>query len=293
VTDLSDFKALTLEERYTSTPENQRFERELDQSLHPRGPDMLFDMVSALGLGPGSTGLDVGSVTGWAACRLTEYTPSRILCIDVVPSLLATARKAVQDAGLEQRVTVREASILDIPVESGSIDLVWCRDMLGDGFPIPPAIDECYRVLRPGGTMLVYKTFAGELLEPREAVRLLRGLGTALEDVATDLESMSTAQAERAFLDAGFRIEQKDVIGGELREYELEHGEHSPRHGLYASRLLRRRDYFVQKYGRPLCEQALADALWLPFILLGKLLPVAYILHKDGASVSTASAGNR
>jgi len=188
MTDSSDFQTLTLEARYTSTPQSRQFERELDQSQQPRGLDMLFDMVDELNLGLGSTILDVGSGTGWAACRLAQRTPARILAIDVVPSLLATTRKAVQEASLEQRITVRAASILDIPVESGSIDLVWCRDMLGDGFPIPPALRECYRVLRSGGAMLVYKTFAGELLEPREAARLLRGLGAAPEDVATDIE---------------------------------------------------------------------------------------------------------
>ncbi len=281
MTDSSDFKALTFEERYESTPEGQEFARERGRSLQPRGPDMLFDMVGALDLGPGSTILDVGCGKGLVACRLAEHTPAQIVCIDVAPSRLATARKAVQDAGLEQRITVREASILDIPVESGSIDLVWSRDMLGDGFPIPPAVRECYRVLRPGGAMLVYKTFAGELLEPGEAVRLLRAYGTAPEDVARELESTSTTHAEQAFVDAGFRIEQKDVIGGEWREYAIEHGEHSPRHGLQASRLLRQRDYFVQKYGQPFYEWALADALWMPFIMLGKLLPVAYLLRKD------------
>jgi SAM-dependent methyltransferase len=280
MTDSGDFQTLTFEERYESTPEGQEFARERGRSLRPRGPDMLFDMVGALDLGPGSTILDVGCGKGLVACRLAERTPARIVCLDVVPSRLAAARKAVQDAGLERRITVLEASILDIPVASGSVDLVWSRDMLGDGFPIPPAIRECHRVLRPGGAMLVYKTFAGDLLEPREAVRLLRAYGTAPEDVARELESMSTTHAERAFVGAGFRVEQKDVIGGEWREYELEHGEHSPRHGLQASRLLRRRDYFVRKYGEPFYEWALADALWMPFIMLGKLLPVAYLLRK-------------
>jgi SAM-dependent methyltransferase len=283
MTDSSDFQPLTFEERYESTPEGREFARERDQSLQPRGPDMLFDMVGALGLGPGSTILDVGCGKGLVACRLAERTPARIVCLDVVPSRLAAARKAVQDAGLERRITVLGASILDIPVESGSIDLVWSRDMLGAGFPIPPAVRECHRVLRPGGAMLVYKTFAGELLEPREAARLLRAYGTAPEDVARDLERMSTTHAERAFVDAGFRTERKDVIGGEWREYALEHGEHSPRHGLQASRLLRRRDYFVREYGEPSYEWALADALWMPFTMLGKLLPVAYLLRKHAA----------
>jgi len=61
------------------------------------------------------------------------------------------------------------------------------------------------------------------------------------------LEEERPVHAEHAFRDAGFRIERKDVIGGESREYELEHGEHSPRHGLYASRLVRKEDYFAQK----------------------------------------------
>jgi len=284
MTDPSDFQPLTVAERYTSTPESRAFERELDQSLQPRGPDMLFAMVGELHLGSESTILDVGCGTGWAACRLAECTPSQILAIDVVASLLATTRQVVQEAGLEQRVTVQPASILQIPVESGSIDLVWCRDMLGDGFPIPPAVQECCRVLRPGGAMLVYKTFAGELLEAREAARLLRGLGTPPEHLATEIERLSMEHAERAFLAAGLRIERKDVIGGEWREYEWEHGEYGPRHGLSASRLLRQHDHFVQIYGKPLYEQALADALWFPFIMLGKLLPVAYLLRKDGST---------
>lgn len=275
MTATRDFKPLTLEERYTSTALSRQFEQELEQGLHPRSPDTLFEMAGALSLGPQSTILDVGCGTGWAACRLTKYTSAHILAIDVVPSLLATTRDTVQAAGLEDRIAVREASILDIPLDSGSVDLVWCRDMLGDGFPIPPAVRECHRVLRPGGAMLVYKTFGGDLLEPREAARLYRGLG------GDALEQKRMAHAERAFLDAGFRIATKDVIGGEWREYELEHGENSPRYGLYASRLLRKRGYFVQKYGEPLYEQALADALWFPYIMLGKLVPVVYLLRKD------------
>jgi len=174
VTDARETKTLTLEERYTGTPTRRQFAHEREQGLRPRSEDMLFDMVDELTLGLGSTILDIGCGAGWTACQLAERTPARILAIDLVPGLLATTTKAVADAGLEHRIIVWKASILDIPVESAAIDLVWCRDMLGDGFPIPPAVRECYRVLRPGGAMLVYKTFAGELLEPREAERLYR-----------------------------------------------------------------------------------------------------------------------
>ena len=237
------YTPLTLEERYTATPQSRQFAQELERGLRPRDPDTLFDMVGALGLGPTSRLLDGGCGTCWAACRLAGCTPARILAIDPVPSLLAATRETVQMAGMGGRIAILRGSIMALPLASGSVDLVWSSDMLGDGFPIPPAIRECYRVLRPGGGMLVYKTFAGELLEPREAERLYRALGSG----SPAEERMDFA--ELAFRDAGFRIERKDVIACEWREYRLEHDERSPRLGLDASRLLRRRDYFVQKYG--------------------------------------------
>ena len=155
-----------------------------------------------------------------------------VLALDVTPSLLATTEDAVRAAGLERRIAVCRASIQALPLPSDSIDFVWSRDMLGAGFPIPPAVPECWRVLRPGGAMLVYKTFAGDLLEPREAARLYGSRGGTPEEERTEY-------AEAAFRAAGFRIEVTDVIGGEWREHELEHGGYGPRHGLQASRLLR------------------------------------------------------
>ena len=44
----------------------------LDQSLHPRGPDMLFDIAGELGLRPGRRVLDVGSGDGRRLLELTQ-----------------------------------------------------------------------------------------------------------------------------------------------------------------------------------------------------------------------------
>lgn len=80
---------------------------------------------------------------------------------------------------------------------------------------------------------------------------------------------------------AGFDILKKDVIASEWREYEAEKGDHAALEGLLrAARLLRRREQFVAKYGAGRYEQALGDAQWYPFIMLGKLTPVAYFLGK-------------
>jgi len=55
---------------------------------------------------------------------------------------------------------------------TASVDLVGCRDMLNHISPLEPGITECARVLRPGSAMIVFQTFAGDLLEPLEAARL-------------------------------------------------------------------------------------------------------------------------
>jgi hypothetical protein len=50
---------------------------------------------------------------------------------------------------------------------------------------------------------------------------------------------------------------------------------------LHAARLLRNGDCFIHRYGQGLYEQALGDAQWFPFEMLGKLMPVAYLLRRE------------
>jgi ubiquinone/menaquinone biosynthesis C-methylase UbiE len=274
MTSLRDAKTLTIEQLYTSTPEGDQFEQELEQSLHPRSPDVLLDILREAGLPAESKIIDVGCGYGQWACRLAERLRAQVLAIDIVPSCVAHTCERVKAAGLDGRVAVWEASIHHIPADSESYDAVWCRDMLNHVPDLVAAMQECYRVVRPGGVMLIYQTFAGELLEPHEAERLYRGQGIVPENMATEY-------VEQAFMEAGFSLVKKDVIASEWREYDVESGDHTALDRLLrAARLLRKRDYFVHKYGEGLYEQALGDAQWFPFIMLGKLLPVAYLLRR-------------
>ena len=265
---------LTIEQMYTSTPEGDQFERELEQSLHPRSSDMLLDMVREAGLPPEPKIIDVGCGYGYWSCQLAERLGAQVLAIDIVPAAVAGTIERVKAAGLEGRVVVQQASIHHIPADSESYDVVWCRDMLNHVHNIVPALRECYRVVRSGGAMGVFQTFAGELLEPREAERLYRGQRIVPENMAPEY-------VERAFTEAGFSLVKRDASASEWREHDVESGNQTVlQRLLQAARLLRNQDYFVHTYGRGLYEQALGDAQWYPFEMLGKLKPIAYLLKK-------------
>src|SRR5256885_398038 len=71
------------------------------------------------------------------------------------------------------------------------------------------------RLLRPGGTLLVYTTVATDLLEPGESEMLGRHLGNVVANLVE-------RNLEIAFADAGLRVAEKHAIGTEWQEYAEE-----------------------------------------------------------------------
>ena len=131
-----------------------------------------------------------------------------------------------------------------IPTATGSIDHIWCRDVL-NLVMLPAALSECARVLRPGGGMLVYQTFATAELAPFEADRLYQSM-------AIRPPNMDPAFFEGIARRCGFVIEACDPIRSEWREHWAEAGDHSLLDDLLAvARLGRREDEFVARFGRP------------------------------------------
>src|SRR5262249_52823378 len=92
----------------------------------------------------------------------------------------------------------------------------------------------------------------------------------------------SVDHAENVFLSAGFAIARKDVIRSEWREHEIEAGDTDQilRDLLTVARLERERDDLVDRYGAALYELLRAGAIWRPYQMLGKLLPIAYLLGR-------------
>ena len=251
------------------------FQAVLDQSLRPRGPDQLYDLVGELGLPPEARVLDLGCGDGRHAFALAERFGVAVLGIDPVDRHVEEARDAArrrpQVAG---RVSFERGAAEAIPVPDASVDLVWCRDVLYHVAALEQAYAECRRVLRDRGQILVYQWFATDRLEPNEAAWLWQTMGVvpANGDVA---------RTERAIASAKLRVERRIDFGSEWGERLEEESHDASRRILRAARLLRAPERYVRRFGRRACDIMLADCLWHVYRMIGKLGPRAYVLSAD------------
>jgi ubiquinone/menaquinone biosynthesis C-methylase UbiE len=252
---------------------DQAFEAELERSLDPRPAESLYDAFAELGVEAGDVVLDVGCGDGTHSVELARRFGCQVLACDLIPRRLEDARERIAKEGLEGEIRVIGAPIESLPLEGEAVDYVWCRDMLNH-VRLGDALAECARVLKARGRMLVYQTFATELLEPREAERLFSA-------VAIVLENMSRAHFEETARQARFTIASVDEIRSEWREHWLETGDRRTLDDLlHAARLRRREEELVGRYGRANYEAALWGSTWGVYQLLGKLCPTVYVLEK-------------
>jgi ubiquinone/menaquinone biosynthesis C-methylase UbiE len=249
------------------------FDEVLVRSLSPSGMERLLDLFAEAGVKAGDRVLDVGCRDASWAVDLVRRFGCHVLAIDPVPVHMEWARKCIEEAGLEERITARLGQIEAIPAEDGAIDIVWSRDMLNH-VDLPAGLRECARVLRPGGRMFIYITLAGEFIEPAELNRLC-----AAQAIVP--ENMSSTYLEQTATEAGFHILRREVIGSEWQEAALEResGKAAVEALLHLSRMRRLEEDLVRRFGRERYEATYTGDLWIIYILLGKLSPMVYILE--------------
>ena len=244
----------------------------LSESVAPRPPDFLFDLASPL-LTPESRLLDVGCRDARHLIPLVMRSGCTGVGIDPVERNIDRARAAVTAAGLDQRIEIRPGVMEQTDESDGSVDVVWCRDVLEVIPDLQAGLSEVARVLKPGGSAVIYTVFATPRLEPREAAAVNRPLG----NVPQNLER---AWVEEAFRQAGFRVERLEEIGTEFREYDEERTQPVSESLLRLARLRRRREEVIQRFGRDRYNVSEASLHWLAYLLMGKLEPVAYVLRR-------------
>ncbi|WP_299641613.1 class I SAM-dependent methyltransferase [uncultured Ruegeria sp.] len=112
--------------------------------------------VKALDLSPQSRVVDFGCGLGGPARYVAAATGAHVTGIDLTAEFVETGRALTEWTGMSDRVQLIEGSVLNLPLESDSMDAAY---MIHVGMNIADKVGiarEAMRVLKPGGIFAIY-----------------------------------------------------------------------------------------------------------------------------------------
>jgi SAM-dependent methyltransferase len=267
-----DVDPISMDASYDEFPRiEEAFQQLLDESLDPRGPDSLFDLVAGLGVTPGSVVVDVGCGEGDDALALHQRFRFDVHGIDPVSRHIELSSAAAASAGVGDRVRFALGSAERIPLDDGSADLVWCKEVLMFA-DLRAAFDEFARVLRPGGLGFVYQVLTGPEMTDVEADAYWSADGHGRSVRAADME----AAIERS----GLHLVERIDLGSEWGEYAQERSGAGGRRLAHVARLRRDPQRYIDAFGVTNYRIMLGDCLWHVYRMIGKLHGAAFVFTR-------------
>ncbi|OGO51723.1 MAG: hypothetical protein A2148_02865 [Chloroflexi bacterium RBG_16_68_14] len=266
-----------LHESYDEYPRIEAaFQDALDESLNPRGPELLYELVGELRLPPQANVLDLGCGEGQHSIQLAKRFRFAVRGIDPVQRHIELAHQRLDEAAKDgpevgKLVRFELGAAESIPMKDASLDLIWCREVLYHIGSLDNAFAECRRVLRTGGYLLIYHNFATDRLEPGEAEWQWATLGVVPANT-------NPQHVEAAFVGAGFQIDQCIELASEFGEYAEEQTGQVARHLIHTARLLRAPERYIAMFGQTAYNIKLGDCLWHVYRMIGKLSSRVYLL---------------
>lgn len=113
------------------------------------------EMTRRAGIPAGSRVLDVGCGYGAAARYLAREHDCEVVGQNISRKELEAAREQTAEAGLDDRVVFEYGDFHDIPAEDAGFDVVWSQEAFLHGADKHRILEECHRVLRPDGRLVV------------------------------------------------------------------------------------------------------------------------------------------
>lgn len=133
-------------------------------------------VVHTVDIQPKDLVLDIGAGTGLTAIKVAlNYPTSSVVCVDFSAEMLKYAQANINKDGLEDTIRVVQADATQLPFGSNSFDCIISCYGLGGIADIDVAMDEIYRVGKPGARV----TFA-EMSEPPKDYHVKRALHKCL-----------------------------------------------------------------------------------------------------------------
>jgi len=129
--------------------------------FHIRGDAATRELIELAQFTPGMHILDMGCGIGGSTRRLSHATGCRVTGIDLSGEYIETAGKLTQLLGMQEKVTFRACSALEMPFSDDYFDGVWSLQMNMNVEDKQGWLQEAFRVLKPGGRAVLYEVCGG------------------------------------------------------------------------------------------------------------------------------------
>ena len=181
----------------------EEFGRYLDESLSPRGPESLYDLVRDADPPERRVAVDVGCGNGRDAVQLAGRCGLHVHGIDPRPHSIEAARLRGNAEGLSGMLDFHVGSAEAIPLPDESVDVLWCKEVL-TFTDLDPAMREFHRVMRPTAVGVIYQVITGPAMSDDEASWFNsheQGFGSST--------SLRPADVEAALAEAGLVVRKR------------------------------------------------------------------------------------
>ena len=149
---------------------------------------------------------DVGCGPGYLIANLVSSFPHlSIIGVDIADEMLTKAKENLALSGVNREINFRQGDIRELPFQAGSIDFVVSTLSLHHWSKPDKAIEEIYRVLKPGGQFLIFDV-------RRDAYRLVYWLVRFAQSFILPSALKQSNEPTGSFLAAYTQNEVKDIL---------------------------------------------------------------------------------
>ena len=134
----------------------------LVEDFHTMGRFATSQLVDLVGITSQDMVLDAGSGIGGTARFLADQCGCRVAAVDLTEEYCATSRWLNRVVGLDDRISVQQADVTDLPFAAGAFDIVLSQHVQMNVADKARLYSEARRVLSPEGRLAMWDITIGE-----------------------------------------------------------------------------------------------------------------------------------